>query len=518
MRIKNPSSLKGAGLAALAVLLLAFFFYSPTDNWRWDPSFYYAQIRSPIIDGDFNYRDETIPANGINTYTAKGLQPSLWPVGPSVLWGGFFVFAHWLMLWLKPAYANGFSSLYIGLVSAGSALMGILGLLVQHKTCRRVGSNGLAWLTVSLALFATPLFYYIFRQPLMPHSASYLFATVILLACLLLEQGEIPLRWSGLILGVFTGVYAILRWSGLLIAILPLGLFCFSSWEAWKRKDRPAVRGVLLQVGIFLLAVLLCAAPQLATWRQLHGEWLVNPQTNQSVPFNPVHYLNLFLHTNRGLVFWSPFLLLGMIGLFFPPINRLRGLMILYVALYFLPFGFRWDWYGGGGFGVRYFLEILPMTCLGFMALFQEAFSRPPARAALLAVSALLIFHQFSLMVAYQNLGTLRWIEPEAYNRGRPLGAGFYLSTPVRVAQQPGLLLGRRADVGDARQTVFYSLSVGSRDLKLYAIPAAGLILLPLAALGFLLLDRLPARKTLLWAAVLLAGYQVGWSIYFLSF
>jgi hypothetical protein len=517
MKMMRSTTFASASLAALAVLLLAFFFYRPTNNWRWDPSFYYAQIRSPIIDGDFNYRDETIPPNGVSQSTEKGLQPSLWPVGPSILWGPFFLAAHGLMLALKPDYANGFSTLYVGLVSAGSALLGLLGVLALYKMCRLFSQARLALLTTVLALFATPLFFYTFRQPLMAHSSSFLFATLVILASVLFEQDKIPLKWSGLILGGFSGVYATLRWSGLLMAIIPIGLLSFRIWKALQADERYATRQALAQLGIFLGMIFLSLTPQFATWYQLNGKWLVNPQFGQIVPFTPIFYLNILFHTNRGLIFWSPFILIGLAGLIWLPLRRLRNILILYVALYILPVAFRWDWYGGGGFGTRYFLELLPIASLGFLALVQRWSSRAWHEYAIIAISVLLILHQMTLMIAVENLGRIDWVKPDDYNRGRPIGAAFFITTPVRVLQRPELWLGGEDVSENKRQAVFFSLLPGTQAPGPFPIPLIGMALLPLGVLAFWALGKLSAAKTLLWVAVLLTLHQVGWCIYFLS-
>jgi hypothetical protein len=507
-----------ASLLILATFLLAFFFYSPTDNWRWDPSFYYAQLRSPVIDRDFNYRDETIPANGAGEYTSRGLQPSLWPVGPSLLWGPFFLAAHGVMLWLRPAFANGSSSLYVGLVSAGSALLGLIGLWVNYLLCRRFSQPGLALIATALALFATPLFYYIFRQPLMAHSTSFLFVALVILASVLLDQGEIPLRWSGLILGAFTGVYGILRWTGLLIAVIPLGIYGYKIWKAWKARDFPVLRKIFLQLVFFASVALLCITPQLITWYQLHGQWLINPQPGFfSPPLQWTRLANVFISTNRGLLFWSPYILIGIVGLVVLPYKRIRNLLLLYILLYLLPLGFRQDWFGGGGYGPRFFLEILPAASLGFVALFRNAFERWWVKLALGGLGLLLILLQFSSMVAVENLVQLDWLDYQAYNQGQPLGLTYHLQTPLKLIQQPGLLLGRRPYVGDDRQTFFFHLVAGSRDLKRFAIPLIGLFVLPLGVLGLLLAARMPLKKALFISAVLLIIHQVGWTLYYLS-
>src|SRR3712207_2515440 len=110
-----------------ASVLLTLLFFSPTDNWRWDPSFYYAQLRSPIIDRDLDFRDETIPRDGVSRRTVTGLQPSPWPIGPSLLWAPFFLAAH-VYVAVRPGISteHGFAAPYIAAVAAGSALYGLL--------------------------------------------------------------------------------------------------------------------------------------------------------------------------------------------------------------------------------------------------------------------------------------------------------------------------------------------------------------------------------------------------------
>ena len=67
------------GLALIGILI----WYGPTDNWTWDPSFYYAQLRSPIIENDLDFRNETITTRIEMPTTATGLQGSPWPVRPA---------------------------------------------------------------------------------------------------------------------------------------------------------------------------------------------------------------------------------------------------------------------------------------------------------------------------------------------------------------------------------------------------------------------------------------------------
>lgn len=92
--VNNHRKLKFIGLATACLLLVIAFTYGPTDNWSWDPSFYYAHMRSPIIDGDLNFYNDTQTPGVEIPPTATGLQPSIHPIGPAILWSPFFLVAH----------------------------------------------------------------------------------------------------------------------------------------------------------------------------------------------------------------------------------------------------------------------------------------------------------------------------------------------------------------------------------------------------------------------------------------
>ena len=106
----------------LSATLCMLFFFGPTDNNAWDPSFYYAQLRSPIIDHDLDLRGETNTRGFVIGSTVTGLQGSAYPLGPGLLWSPFFLVAHLLTRLFIPALADGYSFLYISLTTLGSGL------------------------------------------------------------------------------------------------------------------------------------------------------------------------------------------------------------------------------------------------------------------------------------------------------------------------------------------------------------------------------------------------------------
>jgi hypothetical protein len=128
------SSHRRKKLTLLVLDLTAPFvvFYGPTDNRRWDPSYYYAQVHSPLIDRDLDFRNETDTGQIETKVTVTDLQHSPYLIGPSILWSPHFVGANIFTLAFRQVSATGFSAPYITNVSLGPALYGLLGIYVVY--------------------------------------------------------------------------------------------------------------------------------------------------------------------------------------------------------------------------------------------------------------------------------------------------------------------------------------------------------------------------------------------------
>ena len=244
---------------ASVALIIFIVFFSPTNNWSWDPSYYYAQLRSPIIDNDLDFRNETITNGVITKVTITGLQGSVWPIGPSIFWSPFFLLAHIYMRIAHPLKANGFYFPYIALVSLGSSFYGIIGLTVIYKTIRQYADRFISGLTIFLCLCATATFFYIFRQPIMAHTSSLLASAAFIYIYLNVSKGRLPIWTSGLLFGVFLGLNFLTRWSGILIVILPIS-FYISRWVvAFRAKETKTQEVIFSQLIILVFAFLVTA-------------------------------------------------------------------------------------------------------------------------------------------------------------------------------------------------------------------------------------------------------------------
>lgn len=499
---RTPLVLVFAGV--VAVLL----FFGPTDNWLWDPSFYYVQLRAPLIDHNLDWSSETQPPNGIPFRTSKGLQPSPWPVGPALMWSPFFLATHVYVLLTDPSSANGWTLPYLAATAASSMVYGLIGVLVVYHLCCHFGPRGLAVVTALLVLFATPLFFYVFRQPMMAHSTSLLASACLMLVCVLLDNDVLPWRYAGVSMGVFTGLSMLLRWTSVLLAIIPLGLLAWAFWDALRQCHWHRLRQVVTQGLVFGGTAGMMVLPQLALWHALHGQWLVFPSQGFSEQTIGTNAANVFVHTNRGLVWWAPFIVVGMLGLVRLRRRRLQISMMVYLAALVGVLGLWHDWYGGGGYGPRYFIEALPVVAIGFAVLFGKLWQRAAGRWFVTLLAGAAIVHQWVLLLSVEQT----WITPLNYRHGEPLGLGFQAANLQRMLQTPALMLGPRPYVDAARQTAVATFMTGNHDLASYAFAGVAAAVVVLGLSGYVVARKQSPQRLVGGATLGLLVLALGWS------
>jgi 4-amino-4-deoxy-L-arabinose transferase-like glycosyltransferase len=504
-------------LVILASFISMLVYYGPTDNWSWDPSFYYAQLRSPIIEHDLDFRPET-KTSGIEVpYTATGLQGSPWPIGPSILWSPFFLVAHAAVLLIDPAKTTGFSSPYIALVSFSSALYGLAGLWVLYRTCRLFTGKYISLITLFLCLGATPLFYYIFHQTFMAHAAGFLVAGVMFLYYILLSEGKVERKWGGLALGVLLGLNFLMRWAGALFVVFPIMYFTSRYIREIRAKNTHGQKALVLQGLVAAASFLLTISPQLALWQRLYGSFLVMPQGPEAFVESalPVNFLSIFFHTNRGLLFWSPFVLLGMLGVWRIPNREVRISTAVCLLLQLVVIGYRVDWFSGGGFGARYFVELLPLLAVGFICLVNGWAQQQTGQVALAILALVLVLHQSVLMYAVEQTAN-GWLDIEVYLKGRPLGLKWQLDSFISLLKEPGLWLVPRSFIHEQRQSILVNLVNGVSNPRSYVIQGVAAVLTPLAGVVGLWLSRNKERFSLPATMVGVVVVMVAWMVFFL--
>ncbi len=231
-------------------------------------------------------------------------------------------------------------------------------------------------LTALIFAFATMMWPYsrtFFREP--PTTLAYLLATYALLRYRCEQQ---RLRWPALA-GAALGLA--LTTKQISVALIPtLLILAFVAErerprgpDLWRQRGR-ATLAALLPLALFLLLQRLYALATLSgveVFARDLIEYTTNPQLSQSVPMRMLRaFVGLSISPYKGLFWYAPVLLLGLIG-FFPFVRRQQRrylwegvAFLLLIGIHFLGYSRYNYWSGGVAWGSRYMLPLTPFFLL----------------------------------------------------------------------------------------------------------------------------------------------------------
>jgi hypothetical protein len=192
----------------------------------------------------------------------------------------------------------------------------------------------------------------------------------------------------------------------------------------------------------------------------------------------PINTIKIFFDTNRGLLFWSPFILIGMLGIIRIPDLEIRVSTTICLISQIILIGYRRDWFGGGGFGARYFIELLPLIAIGFVCLVSSVSLKPYGQILLAILVLILIIHQSVLVYVFEQPGN-GWVDYEKFLKGEPLGLRWQIESLIKLIKNPRWWFAPRPYVGQDRQTILVNLLAGIRNYRAYIISGIAAVLTP---------------------------------------
>jgi hypothetical protein len=422
-------------LAAVCLIQWALLFAVTTPAW--DAAFYYAYARSIVFDGDLRIDNDlqlSYPTTAPD-FAAKRLDQERSETGRVVTHfaiGSGLIWLPWLAVLRLGAAAGQTAGFlpptltgYEWYFTAGLATLSmLLGWLAHWFGCRmaRLEFGRFSALAGTITvLFATPLLYYQYREPLYSHATS-AFVTGLVVVVWWRTYQQLPGSRYGVLLGGVIGLAALVRWQHLVYLALPavstVWWYFFAPKADSRAKLWPAARYLLI-VGLAALAVL---SIQLVHWRVIYGTWLTIPQGSSFLDWRAPFWRPLLFSTFRGIIPWMPIIPLAVIGLLVS-LRRKAALVIPLLLVLLLEIyvnGSTRDWFAGAGFGPRRFTSELIIIILGYAALLQLVPGRL-RRWIALAAGLLLALHQWILLrfgllerIGGRNLSmapTFEWVD-----------------------------------------------------------------------------------------------------------
>lgn len=405
-----------ADLHALGGVLLYALGVQLTDSHgiSTDGVTYFTQLRSLVFDRDLDVAREF-------AVLGQAQRPNhVVPIGPTLVWTPLYLvvaaidaLGRSIGLWRGPddPAALGLGLPYIRAAGLSSFAIGAVGLWVLHDELRRRFAPAISWVTCTLILGATPLFWYLVYEPSMTHAASFGFSALFTVASVRWAPHGLTRR-RALLLGVSIGLAFCARPQDAVFAVLP-GLLVLTTGEPWPVRGRRAA----WLAGWALLG----AAPWLAM-QALHTSIILSRYTYSAVGeggyLNPWHsrWIDTLFSSWHGLFSWTPIVYVAALGsiAYVRRDWRWAGSALAVLVLTAWVNGATQDWAGGWSFGGRRFTSVLVLLAPG-LALVIEGLVRRPLLALAPVVAGVLWWNHL-LMVQYTT-GMLPKDEPVSFGR-----------------------------------------------------------------------------------------------------
>jgi hypothetical protein len=315
----------------------------------------------------------------------------------------FFAMGH-LGAIVSGADRDGFSRPYQAAAAAAGLVFALAGVAILGFFLLRLVSTASVVVTLLAVVFGTNLFHYATFDAVYSHAFSFFLVTVsVVLAVALYER---PRLRGAVALGLSSGLVTAVRPTNAVILVFAILVGVVGIGDARGRlralwHHRPLVAA---GSGAFLLALL----PQLAYWHAITGKVYVYPYGDEHVDLLDPHLVDVLFSVRKGLFFWTPLLVLAVIGL--PLLRRVAPELFL-ASVAFLAVDTwviaSWEiWSYGGSLGQRPFVEALPVFALGLASLVEAVRAPLVRRLTLVAVVGA------SLLAAHSTIAYWRHVIP----------------------------------------------------------------------------------------------------------
>jgi hypothetical protein len=371
-----------------------------------DGIFYYATMRSALLDGDVRIVNDLALANARfppNSVPRFRIQEAyVFAIGPSILWSPFFLAGHTLAVLSHAVSANvvadGFSWIEESFVCVAGILYGCLGLYLTFRLVSRWVPEEMALAAVLTTFAASSAFYYVAIENWMSHTLE-IFSLPLFFSFALAER-DFKVR-DFAVSGFLLALVFLVRWQDVLFGVVllrPLVRLYRGSTDQTLALSTSCVA--------LALSFVVGASLQFWYWSAVFGTYLTVPQGSGFIDIANSHPLDVLFSTLHGLITWTPIALIGLIGLLFLP--RRSGLLPLFmvsIALQVILCGAVSDWWAGDAFGQRRLVNLFPLLCIGVALCLERGKATSHQGLALAVCGGLVVWN--GLFVLQYALGRI---------------------------------------------------------------------------------------------------------------
>ncbi len=314
-----------------------------------DGVFYYAWLRSIVVDRDIDFRNEYRVMGVTQPGTPTGAVGNKYSIGPALLWSPAYMTLHSVIRgtgWNLPYQVT------VGFVSVFSAIAGLL-LLTRILP----PPQGAIPITVLAIAGATNLLFYGSIDPVNSHALSFFMAVVYLVLLTAAKK-----HWFAI--GVALALLCSIRLQDGIYILAMVPLYTRIRWKQ------------------FLAGFAIAFLPQLAAWYLLYGS-LTNPYLagGETFDLSHPHILGVLFGSGSGLFLWTPIVAVGVYGLIRQWKTYWPYLLVFIAQVYLVA---SWStWWQGASVSGRMFVSTLPVIALGIHAVVRALHAKVLLRSTL---------------------------------------------------------------------------------------------------------------------------------------
>lgn len=283
--------------------------------------------------------------------------------GMSLLYSPFFLVAHSIAK--STDYpADGYSKPYCFALLMSSIFYLMMGVIFLRKFLIKYFSRLVTSITLLVIILATNMLWYVTFEATMSHVYSFsLIATFIYLTDKWLDAPTIK---RTILLGLLIGIIVLIRPTNLIVIIL-LVLWKITSWKGLIERFLFLIKRWHL-VLIMLVMFFIVWIPQFLYWKYTSGSYIFYSYPDDMGFFfsNPQLY-NTMLAWRKGLLIYTPVLIFAFIGLGMLSTRKKEFFwaILIYSLVGWYIISSWWDWWYGGGFGLRAFIDSYAIYSIG---------------------------------------------------------------------------------------------------------------------------------------------------------
>jgi len=413
---------KKFGISGFAVVIVAIVILSIDNNlglWKSDGRViihdvypYYSFLPATFIHhdlslgfiegGHFNGQFITWPKvtdDGHKVITAS--------MGMSTLYFPFFLLAH-IYAVANHFPPDGYSAPYRFALIFSSFFFLILGLIYLRKLLQKYFSDLVSAIVLIIIPLATNMLWYLVVESPMSHVYNFALISIFIYHADRWHD-EITLKRT-IIIGLLSGFIALIRPTNLMV-LIPFIVWDVKTWHEAKERVLFFLKKwhlVLLMMAAFVIVWI----PQFLYWKMQAGHYLYySYPDDQGFFFGNPQIWNILFSWRKGWLLYTPVMVFAVAGI--PVLWKSHRKLFFPIVFFFIIniyiLSCWWDWWYGGGFGLRAFIDMyaicaIPMAASLTWIFKQKMVLKYALITIFLLVTARSVFHHFQY-----HYGAIHW-------------------------------------------------------------------------------------------------------------